>query len=85
VRTATGEHGGIRWLATGEAVPVVTWLALGAVPARAGDWMQVSCLNPDGSAASAEGRSSFAQGNPGFFSNTNTNCSPSTPMEALLC
>ena len=57
---------------------------LGAAHARAGTWMQVSCVNPDGSAAPVEGWSSFATGTPGFFSSTNTNCSPGRPMDALL-
>lgn len=74
----------MRWLATGVAMLVVTWLALGAVPARAGDWMQVSCVNPDGSAAASEGWTSFTTGAVNDGSNNNTNCGPGRPMGLLL-
>ena len=75
-----GEPGG----GAAALLAVAAWLVLGAAHARAGTWMQVSCVNPDGSAAPVEGWSSFATGTPGFFSNTNTNCSPGRPMDALL-
>jgi hypothetical protein len=55
-----------------------------ASAAYAGDWMQVACVNPDGSAASSEGWSSFSSGSPGLGSNSGTNCGPGTPMYAIL-
>jgi hypothetical protein len=55
-----------------------------ASAAYAGDWIQVSCMNPNGSAASSEGWSSFSTGGPGYGSNSGTNCSPSAPMYAIL-
>lgn len=83
MRTATGHYKGASWLVAGVAAFAV-WLVLAAAPAQAGNWMHVSCVNPDGSAAPAEGWSGFATGNPGYFSITNTNCAPGTPMLALL-
>ena len=59
--------------------------ALAIAPAAyAGDWVQVSCENADQSAASSEGWSSFAGGSTGYGSNSGTNCSPGTPMYAIL-
>jgi hypothetical protein len=56
----------------------------GAVsPAYAGNWMEVSCENPNLSAAPSEGWSSFAAGG-GYGSNNSTNCGPGNPMFAIL-
>jgi hypothetical protein len=56
----------------------------GAVsPAYAGNWMEVSCENPNLSAAPSEGWSSFAAGG-GYGSNNSTNCGPGSPMFAIL-
>jgi len=55
-----------------------------ASAAYAGDWMQVSCMNPDGSAASSEGWSNFTVGGLGYGSNSGTNCAPGTPMYAIV-
>jgi len=55
-----------------------------ASAAYAGDWMQVACMNPNGSAASSEGWSNFTVGNLGLGSNSSTNCSPGAPMYAIL-
>ncbi len=55
-----------------------------ASPARAGDWMQVSCVNPNGSAALSEGWSASTSGSAGAFSTSNNECAPGTPMAANL-
>jgi hypothetical protein len=55
-----------------------------ASAAYAGDWMQVSCVNPGGSAAPSEGWSGFATGAPGIGSNNGTDCGPGQPMYAIL-
>jgi hypothetical protein len=60
-------------------------MAFGAATARAGPWMQVSCVNPDGSAAPNSGWSGFSAPNPGpFGAFTNTQCGPGSPMVATL-
>ena len=51
--------------------------------ASAGEWIEVSCVNPDQSAAPSEGWSSFA-GGAGFGSNNGTGCAPGSPMYAIL-
>ena len=74
-----------RW-ASVAVIAVVTLAAvlLAAGPARAGTWMQVSCVNPDGSAAPAEGWTQSAAGPPGAAAIVSTQCSPSTPMVTEL-
>jgi hypothetical protein len=59
-------------------------ILLAATSARAGTWMQVSCVNPDGSAAPAEGWTQSASGPavPGGI--VSSQCSPSTPLLAEL-
>ncbi|HEY6524125.1 MAG TPA: hypothetical protein VIY10_10175 [Solirubrobacteraceae bacterium] len=59
-------------------------LLLGAGPARAGTWMQVSCVNPDGSAAPSDGWSGFAQGQVTIGDGNNTRCAPGVPLAAEL-
>src|ERR1700704_720190 len=54
-----------------------------ASPAYAGNWMEVSCENPNLSAAPSEGWSSFAVGG-GYGSNNSTSCGPGNPMLAIL-
>jgi hypothetical protein len=61
----------------------VVFALLGASVASAGSWIQVSCENPNQSAAPNEGWSSFAAGG-GFGSNNSTNCAPGNPMWAIL-
>ena len=46
------------------AVAMVVGLVIAAPQARAGEWMQVSCVNPNGSAAPSDGWSSFTTGVP---------------------
>lgn len=57
------------------------WLT--ASGAYAGSWMEVSCVNPNQSAAPSEGWSSFAAGG-GYGSNNGTGCGPGSPMYAIL-
>jgi hypothetical protein len=60
-------------------------LVLAAAPAaRAGEWMQVSCVNPDGTAAPFQGWTGSSTGIPEFGSNDNTACAPGAPMVANL-
>ncbi|HYM55449.1 MAG TPA: hypothetical protein VES97_08810 [Solirubrobacteraceae bacterium] len=56
---------------------------LGARPAAAGNWMEVSCANPSQSAAPSEGWTSFAAGG-GYGSKNSTACGPGSPMFAIL-
>ena len=64
------------------AALMVLGVAVGT--ARAGSWMQVSCVNPDGSAAPAEGWSISASSpaDPGAIASSQ--CSPGTPLLAEL-
>jgi hypothetical protein len=55
----------------------------GAPSAYAGEWMQVSCVNPNLSAAPSQGWSSFSNGG-GYGSNNSTSCGPGNPMLAIL-
>ena len=55
-----------------------------AAPAFAGTWVQVSCVNPDNSAALSEGWTSGGGGGAGFGSNSSSSCSPGNPMFAFL-
>jgi hypothetical protein len=69
---------------------VLTTAAVGCfaavvVPAAdAGQWMQVSCENPDQSPAPNEGWSGSAGGGIEDGSNNSVNCAPGSPMFALL-
>jgi len=54
-----------------------------AVPADAGQWVEVACVNPSQSPAPSEGWSSFAAGG-GYGSNSATGCGPGSPMFAIL-
>jgi len=58
--------------------------ALSASSAYAGDWMEVSCVNPNQSAAPSQGWTSFTTGSPGYGSNNSTGCGPGDPMLAIL-
>jgi hypothetical protein len=63
---------------------IVAGAVLGAAtPASAGEWVQVSCENPNQSAAPNQGWTSFfAAGGNG--SNNDTVCGPGSPMSAIL-
>jgi hypothetical protein len=58
-------------------------LAGPATSAHAGEWVQVSCVNPDGSGAGSSGWVSMIAGG-GYGSNTDTACGPGAPMYAIL-
>ncbi len=54
-----------------------------AASAHAGEWVQVSCVNPDGSAAASAGWSAMIAGG-GYGSNTDSSCGPGSPAFAEL-
>jgi hypothetical protein len=56
---------------------------LGAGNARAGEWVQASCVNPNQTAAGSAGWSSFASGG-GYGSTNSSSCEPGSPAYALL-
>ncbi len=58
---------------------------LAAAPgdARAGEWVQVSCVNPDASAAGSGGWSTMIAGG-GYGSNADSSCGPGSPAFAEL-
>jgi len=55
-----------------------------ASPAQAGEWMQVSCINPDGSTAPNSGWTTGISGALDWGSNATAGCSNTTPMSAFL-
>ncbi len=67
------------------AIALAIVVALMALPAgaRAGEWVQASCINPNGSAAPSSGWSGYSSGKPGA-GGTSTRCAPGTPMTAYL-
>jgi hypothetical protein len=78
-RNANGRRGII-----GLALATLITVTMGVQSAHAGTWMQVSCINPDGSAAPAEGwtQSTSGPADPGGIASPQ--CSPGTPMLAEL-
>jgi hypothetical protein len=60
-----------------------TTVLLDVTRAQAANWMEVSCENPDQSAAPSESWTSFAAGG-GYGSNNSTSCGPGSPMFAIL-
>jgi hypothetical protein len=58
-------------------------IGLNTATAYAGTWVEVSCENPNLSAAPNEGWTDFAAGG-GNGSNTDTSCAPGNPMFAIL-
>jgi hypothetical protein len=64
------------------AVAAIVVLAA-AANASAGDWVQVSCVNPNQTAAGSAGWSGSAAGG-GYGSDNDTGCGPGSPMLALL-
>lgn len=66
------------------ALVALVLVAMGAPAARAGTWMQASCVNPDGSAAPSEGwtQSASTPADPGAIASTQ--CSPGRPMVTEL-
>jgi hypothetical protein len=65
-------------------VALLAGLACMAGSSRAADWMQVSCENPNGTAASSDGWVPDIVGDPEPGSEANTTCSPGAPMTASL-
>ena len=63
---------------------VLLLVIAGAPAARAGEWMQVSCVNPNGTAAPFLGWTGSNTGTPEFGSNDNVACAPGSPMVANL-
>ncbi|HEY3773581.1 MAG TPA: hypothetical protein VGL69_11340 [Solirubrobacteraceae bacterium] len=59
-------------------------LLLTAEFARAGEWVQVSCENPNGTPASSQGWTGSALGSPPPGSTADTTCAPGTPLSAGL-
>jgi hypothetical protein len=64
-------------------VAVLAWLVLLAPTARAGTWVQVSCVNPNGSASTSEGWSAAASGPFAAGDSATTGCGPGTPLVAV--
>lgn len=63
---------------------VASIVALPAAVAYAGEWVQVSCVNPNQSQAPSAGWTSFITGSPGYGSDNSTSCAPGAPMFAGL-
>jgi hypothetical protein len=59
-------------------------LAVSVAIARAGTWIQVSCVNPNGSAAPSEGWSDGASGPSDPWGTVDTACTTTSPMVAAL-
>ena len=76
-------HGATRMVGCAIAgVAVLAWLAPLAGTARAGAWVQVSCVNPNGSAATSEGWSAAASGPFAAGDSATTDCGPGSPLVA---
>jgi hypothetical protein len=70
---------------SGVGLVIAAFAILIAVPvAHAGDWMQVSCVSPNGTAATSQGWSGSSAGNPPPGSDATTACAPGQPMDAHL-
>jgi hypothetical protein len=66
----------------GVALAAAAGLA-GATGADAGEWVQVSCVNPNGTGAGSQGWVGVIAGG-GYGSNTDSNCGPGAPAFAML-
>lgn len=71
------------WLLAVAVALVVVNTAAQVNTAYAGQWIEVSCENPDHSAAPSQDWGSFAGGG-GYGSTNSTSCSPGNPMFAML-
>jgi hypothetical protein len=67
----------------GAGVAVLAWLTLLVGVARAGTWVQVSCVNPNGSASTSEGWSAAASGPFAAGDSATTGCGPGAPLVAV--
>jgi hypothetical protein len=74
----------VRRLLAAGVLAIVAVLVAAAGPARAADWMVVSCVNPSGSAAPSQGWSTDIVGIPEPGPAPSTACGPGTPMSAAL-
>jgi hypothetical protein len=72
-----------RWVLIFAASTLTASAIMQPAIASAGNWVEVSCVNPNQSAAGSEGWSSFASGG-GYGSNNGTGCSPGSPMFGIL-
>jgi hypothetical protein len=63
---------------------VLAAVTFGVPAARAGDWIQVSCVNPNGTAAPSDGWSVGTQGTPGYGSGNSARCAPGSPMYGIM-
>ena len=74
-----------RTLVWAVALSTVIALLLGLLTpaARAGVWMQVSCVNPSGTPSPSQGWAGAVQST-GFGASTTTTCGPGAPMSAVL-
>ena len=68
----------------GGAAAVLLLMILTAPTARAGEWMQVSCVNPNGTAAGFQGWADSSTDNPPLASVADAACAPGSPMVANL-
>jgi hypothetical protein len=82
VRLSTNANG--RRGSIGLALAILIMVTIGVQSARAGTWMLVSCVNPNGSAAPSDGWSAFSQGQVTIGDGSNTHCAPGVPLEAEL-
>jgi hypothetical protein len=75
----------VRLAAAGAVAMFALLVMFAAAPAaRAGEWMQVSCVNPNGAGAPFQGWTGSSTGSPEFGSNDNAACAPGSPMVANL-
>src|ERR1700742_5193168 len=73
----------VRRVVPGLLAALVVAMLIVAAPARAGQWIQVSCVNPDGTVAPSQGWSGTgSQAGPG--SDNSSRCAPGSPMPAAL-
>ena len=82
--TATARMSGRLPTAGVAALVALLLMTLTAPAAHAGEWMQVSCVNPNGTAAPFQGWTGSNSGSPEFGSNDDVACSPGSPMVANL-
>ena len=70
-------------LAIAAAAATLALMGWATASAHAGEWVQVSCVNPDGSAAGSAGWSAMVAGG-GYGSNADSSCGPGSPGFAAL-
>jgi hypothetical protein len=75
-------HVAVRQYVVVAAVLIAAWVDAG--PANAGEWVQVSCQNPNHSTAPSDGWTVGTLGQPAYGSSESARCSATSPMFALL-